>query len=444
MVKVGAYAMIEDEWVSIIARDPISKTVTVARGIFDTIPVSHPAGAYLWFHQGLFGLDSVERVAGEQVEVKFLPATGIGRLAIGSAPSDTLILTGRMMRPYPPGNVKLNSIAWPSSIPVATPLTISWSHRDRTLQTVTHNRQDEGDIGPEIGTTYKLRIYGNGGVLKRTPLLTNETSYQYKVIDELADNGVTFGSDSNWANVVLAVPMDGSDGSTSFTDVKGNIPTVIAATLSTLQSKFSGSSGKFSNGNVSYPSVASFNVDNSDFTVEFYTFLSTSGRSSSSDGVLFQIGGDNSNGYFRIVSLYPETPAKLEVVGYNAGVVVLVPSPAATLSDDTWYHVALSKQGDIYRLFLNGVLYSSATVVYTHTQGNVSIGRSTAGSYPFNGYIDNLRFTNGVSRYNAGFTPPGAMCNLITDLNSTLRVELESSRDSMLSLNKWDVATTRS
>jgi hypothetical protein len=441
MVKVGAYAMLEDEWISVISRDPVSKTVVVARGIFDTIPVSHPAGAYLWFHQGLFGFDGTERVAGEQVEVKFLPATGIGRLAIGSAPSDTITLTGRMMRPYPPGNVKLNAQRWPPTIPSATELDITWAHRDRITQTVTHNKQDEGNIGPEVGTTYNLKIYGDGNVLRRTVTSITGTSYKYLAVDELADKGFSFASDPYWANVVLAMPLDGTHGSTNFIELKGNSATSTTCTISTAQSKFGGSSAYVSAGRINIPTSPSFNFADLDFTVEMYAYFLTNGRNVNYDGILFQIGHSYLPGGLKITSSYPNSPAKLKVQGYASGIVDIIPDGVGTVSDDTWHHIALTKQGDVYRLFLDGALYSTATSTYVHAQGEVSVG---CGSPCFYGYLDSVRVTKGTCRYTTTFTPPGAMCNLITDLNSALRVELESSRDSMLSLNKWDVTTTRS
>jgi len=165
LVKVGQYAALGDELVAVTAIDSVNVTVTVDRGILDTIPVSHAAGETIWFYQGLFGLDQTPRAAGEQVEVKILSSTTQGRLEIDDAATNTKTLEGRMMRPYPPGNVKLNGSAWPSSIDAASGLTVTWSHRDRTLQTVTLNRQDDGSIGPEAGVTYSIRIYDNDDAL---------------------------------------------------------------------------------------------------------------------------------------------------------------------------------------------------------------------------------------------------------------------------------------
>lgn len=189
LVRVGTYAALGDELVAVTAIDTADVTVTVDRGVLDTVPVAHAAGTSLWFHQGYFGLDATERAEGETVEVRLLPSTAQGRLDIDDASTDTITLQGRMMRPYPPGNVKINGSMWPESIGASDELTVSWAHRDRTLQTVTLVRQDEGDIGPESGVSYTLRIYGETDTLLREITGLAGTGHTYAAADEMADSG---------------------------------------------------------------------------------------------------------------------------------------------------------------------------------------------------------------------------------------------------------------
>lgn len=188
LVLPGMYAMLENEMVAVVSIDGPDQ-ITVARGILDTVPVSHPAGAMIWFHDNFFGFDQELRAVGEAVEVRILPATSRGRLDIADATTNSITTVGRMMRPYPPGNVQVNGSRWPVSIGAADELAITWAHRDRTAQTVSLNHQDEGSIGPEAGVTYTLRIYGETDTLLRTVSGITGVSYTYVTADEQADSG---------------------------------------------------------------------------------------------------------------------------------------------------------------------------------------------------------------------------------------------------------------
>jgi len=162
LVKVGQYAALGDELVAVTAIDTVNMTVTVDRGILDTLPVAHAAGETIWFYQGLFGLDQTPRAEGEQVEVKILPSTTQGRLEIDDATTNTKTLEGRMMRPYPPGCLELNGDMWPEVVLVGSGVNVGWVHRDRLQQTVSFVRQDADGIGPESGVVYNLRVYNEG------------------------------------------------------------------------------------------------------------------------------------------------------------------------------------------------------------------------------------------------------------------------------------------
>jgi hypothetical protein len=188
LVRVGMYAALENELVAVLSMDLEDRTVTVARGVLDTVPVAHSVGAKIHFHQGMFGLDRNERAVSETVEVRILPSTSLGRLPLTSATTNTITCVGRMMRPYPPGNVKVNTLRWPTSIGASAPFVIDWVHRDRTIQTVTLNKQDEANIGPEAGVTYTLRLYGETNVLKKTETGLTGTTYTWS--SEVADSGL--------------------------------------------------------------------------------------------------------------------------------------------------------------------------------------------------------------------------------------------------------------
>ena len=83
-------------------------------------------------------------------------------------------------------------------------------------------------------------------------------------------------------------------------------------------------------------------------------------------------------------------------------------SPIGTIAVDTWYHVALTRSGDTFRAFLDGVknateVTSSASLL-DNTEGFRIGGGIGAGD--LNGWISNVRYTIGVARYTANFTPP--------------------------------------
>ena len=81
----------------------------------------------------------------------------------------------------------------------------------------------------------------------------------------------------------------------------------------------------------------------------------------------------------------------------------------ATISANTWTHVALTKSGTSTKLFVNGT-QSGATYTDNHNYGTAKplvIGSIFDGSADyFNGYIDELRVSKGVARYTSNFVAP--------------------------------------
>lgn len=188
LVTVGGYAYLNDEAVAITAINTSTKSLTVNRGVLDTVPVSHAPGSRIWFADGAQGIDPTEYAAGETVNARLLTVTGKGTLALASAPTDSLAMNRRQNRPYPPGNVRVNNVAYPAV--AKGDLVISWAHRDRLSQTVSLVPQTNGNIGPEAGVTYTLRIYGEAGSLRRTYTGLTGASQTYTLADDTADSGL--------------------------------------------------------------------------------------------------------------------------------------------------------------------------------------------------------------------------------------------------------------
>lgn len=81
-----------------------------------------------------------------------------------------------------------------------------------------------------------------------------------------------------------------------------------------------------------------------------------------------------------------------------------------TYSFGVWYHYALTRSGNTWRMFIDGVQQASGTFTgsFNAGLGGFRLGYSqwdaTNGYY--NGFIDDVRITRGVARYTANFTPP--------------------------------------
>jgi hypothetical protein len=86
-----------------------------------------------------------------------------------------------------------------------------------------------------------------------------------------------------------------------------------------------------------------------------------------------------------------------------------VKSTGGTLSAGVWTHIAACRASGTLRFFINGTQTPTTYSVATNYGSSVPIivGSNNYGE-SLNGYIDDLRITNGVARYTANFTPPTA------------------------------------
>lgn len=200
LMSAGECVYLDEEIIRVDAVDVRNETevwLTVARGVYDTIPAQHIAGQVAWFFEDDVGSDAVAYVGGEHVEGKVLSNTMAGRLKLEDAPIDPVDMNFRFIRPYPPGYVFMkNSQSWRwyvrTSLDKNNPsLDISWTHRHRVAQEDTRVDHNVGNIGPEPGTTYTLRFYNDQGVLVRQETGIQGTSYQYLWAQAMSDLGVT-------------------------------------------------------------------------------------------------------------------------------------------------------------------------------------------------------------------------------------------------------------
>jgi hypothetical protein len=218
--------------------------------------------------------------------------------------------------------------------------------------------------------------------------------------------------DYNYAQVSLLLNGDGTNGSTSFTDLSSMPKTITAygnAQISTGTKKYGTGSLAF-DGTGDYLSVASLPLNIAQpYTIEYWMYLSTN----TSMQIPFSNGGgagswSQSNGHQLL--FYYSSSALYYQYNYGNAAIPIVMS-ASSISTLTWYHVAVTYDGTTTRLFVNGTSQSTSTntPVRPTTYNLTYVGYITSAdaSY-FNGYIDDLRVTQGLARYTQNFTPPTA------------------------------------
>lgn len=215
--------------------------------------------------------------------------------------------------------------------------------------------------------------------------------------------------DDSYTKILLH--FDGSDGSTTFTDESGKTWTAVGnAQLDTALKKF-GTAALLLDGTGDYtttPDHTDFTVGSGNFTVDFWVQFS----GSPADGWLFGLP-INAGTYSGCALKTTGTSPNIHVVLYaSAGSSwdISAATGTANLATGTWYHIAVVRNGSNWRVYVNGTVDIEVTSSITCADGtNVfSIGSKATSGVIGPCSIDEFRFSLGIARWTANFTPPTA------------------------------------
>jgi hypothetical protein len=262
------------------------------------------------------------------------------------------------------------------------------------------------------------------GVLFGTPTVVANNSFTIRATDAIGayvDRAFTLtvasANDPYWTGVSLLMHMDGTNGSTTFTDQRGHIFTNNGGTtLTTALQKFGTASALF-NGTTTYlttPSTSEFNFADGDFTIEAWVNPSS-----------YSVGTGSGGTHLRgIVTKYDATASNnkeflfcLNNGAPSFGIYTTAGIPYSAVDTNvlplnTWTHLAVTRNSNTLRLFVNGVETANTTLpagtaIKTSNQpvGFGVIHTDAPDVYPkFAGALDEVRITKGVARYTSNFT----------------------------------------
>lgn len=240
---------------------------------------------------------------------------------------------------------------------------------------------DEIRISTGIGRWVGVGVYPNGSLI----------GYPY-----IPDGFVQF-----------LMPFDGASGTNNFIDNNGNALTVYPTTspvrISTTNSKFGSSSGYFPGaGGYLYieQNIDALYFSNHEFSIECWFCPTNNANANSAIIATAQSWGDSS----AKISFSSNSTIVLQ------GFLIADISSVTSLSLNTWYHIAVTKQLNQIRLFINGVaeVTVSDTNVWDFSAGGTTIGTDLEYGYDgfIAGYLDDLRVVKGYAVYWDNFTPP--------------------------------------
>jgi hypothetical protein len=200
--------------------------------------------------------------------------------------------------------------------------------------------------------------------------------------------------------VSLLMHMDGANNQTSFSNsdsskYKREVTRYGDTKLSSDQAYF-GTTSAYFDGSGDYleiPNANDMSFGAGDFTVELWVNVSDLNR----DNFIF---GTNTPGNFMIQL---STGGQLYMGRHN---VAWDANITHNIQANTWTHIAVARSQGTMRFFINGsIIGSSFTNNNSYSIDTLLIGSHGGGAF-FNGYMDDLRVTNGIARYTSNFSIP--------------------------------------
>ena len=223
--------------------------------------------------------------------------------------------------------------------------------------------------------------------------------------------GTTTG-DVYYPQTSLLMHFNGTNGSTTMTDNSKNVLTVTAtngAAISTAQSKFGGASLSLDGTNdyVSIPDNESLEPGTNNLTWEMWIKTTSSVQYATlycRSPALFGSGM-----WSLMINQASSTAGDIALyLGNYSNSTPLLLTTGVSIRDDVWHHIAIVRNGSAWACYVDGT--SRATGTFSGDIINIGSGpRIGADQYYgryFQGYIDELRITNGIARYTGNFTPP--------------------------------------
>jgi len=217
--------------------------------------------------------------------------------------------------------------------------------------------------------------------------------------------------DQYWYNKVLGLHCDGTNGSTTITDVKGHTETRNGNTqISTAQypSLTGKSSSLYFDGtgdSITYANSSDWEFGSGAFHIRLYcrpasaTFDQIIHRGASAGYTAWSLGWQGATGKF-----YTDGSTNGSSYAWSL-------SSASTYSADTWHLVELVRSGTTIYLFVDGTVEATQTGVsgsLMSEYGTMKIGTDISAVYEYTGYMSEIEIFKGVALHTSSYTPSGA------------------------------------
>ena len=242
--------------------------------------------------------------------------------------------------------------------------------------------------------------------------LGNNYARFYKDRGQLFNTSTGSGVDDSFTKALLH--MDGADASTTFTDESGKVWTAAGnAQIDTAQKKFGSASGLFDGTGdwLTTPDHADFALGSGDFTVDlWFNCTKVGGVDADLGGQTDGIGTPWANTSFFIDRGATNVMRFFVSDGTNL-TAIQGTTQFTDLINPGWHHLAAVRSGNTLRLFIDGIQEASTTFAAALPNATAlpTIGvRASTGGSPWQGWIDEWRFSKGVARWTENFVPPEA------------------------------------
>jgi hypothetical protein len=272
---------------------------------------------------------------------------------------------------------------------------------------------------------------------------TIDQADQYIAVQEWPGTGIP---DPQFQYVTALLHGDGVNGgqNNTFLDSSSNNFS-ITRNGNTTQGSFSPYGNLWSNffttnNYLTAPANAAFQMGSGDFTIEAWIFPTATAGSSNSEVISYGAPNEFDGWHFYQV-------ASTNVLSFGLNYAGLIVSSSAALPLNTWTHVAVTRSGTTFKLWINGVndgTATSSTSQSTNANDKLYVG---TGSYSqgadrsFIGYISNARVIKGSAIYSATFTPSTTP---LTAISGTSVLTCQSNRFIDNSSNAFAITVTGS